>query len=112
MDERTVRRQRLEQLLELAQAYQGCSRKELARLLGRDRTKLVPSSGIPKLDLVVDLARVLDWQIADVTAFLCPGGAVVSSTNGKSNGNGTHVEDYEQLQLAARDAQRQGRHQA
>lgn len=109
MEERTVRRRRLEQLLELAQAYQGCSRKELARLLGRDRTKLVPSSGVPKLDLVVDLSRVLDWQIGDVTAFLCPGGAVVAPANG--NGNGAHLEDYEKLQLAARDAQRQGRHQ-
>ncbi len=109
MDERTVRRRRLEQLLELAQAYQGCSRKDLARLLGRDRTKLVPSSGVPKLDLVVDLSRVLDWQIGDVTAFLCPGGAVVPTVNG--NGNGAHVEDYEQLQMASRDAQRQGQYQ-
>jgi hypothetical protein len=52
MDVRTKRKQRLEQLLELAQAYKGCSRKELARILGRDRTKLVPASGVPKLDLV------------------------------------------------------------
>ena len=66
MDVRTVRRKRLEQLLELAQAYQGCSRKELARILGRDRTKLVPASGVPKLDMVIDLCRVLDWPVGDV----------------------------------------------
>ena len=62
MDVKTVRRKRLEQLLELAQAYKGCSRKELARILGRDRTKLVPASGVPKLDMVIDLCRVLEFS--------------------------------------------------
>ena len=66
----TVRRKRLERLLELAQAYKGWSRKELARTLGRDPTKLVPGTGIPKLDLVVELAGVLDWPVGDVAGFL------------------------------------------
>ena len=80
MDVRTVRRKRLEQLLELAQAYQGCSRKELARILGRDRTKLVPTSGGPKLDMVIDLCRVLEWPVGDVAGFLWPGSALPKQT--------------------------------
>src|SRR5437867_2639849 len=100
MDERTIRRRRLEQLLELAQAYQGCSRKELARLLGRDRTKLVPSSGVPKLDLVVDLSRVLDWQVGDVTGFLCPGAVASAGANVNGNGHEAGGDEYERLQLA------------
>jgi hypothetical protein len=64
------RRKRLEQLLRLALAYKDCSRKELARVLGRDPTKLVPGSGMPKLDLVVELSGVLDWPVNDVVSFL------------------------------------------
>jgi hypothetical protein len=70
LDEATLRRRRLEQLLRLALAYKDCSRKELARVLGRDPTKLVPGTGIPKLDLVVQLAGVLDWPVGDVVSFL------------------------------------------
>ena len=64
------RRKRLGQLLSLAMAYRECSRKELARTLGRDPTKLVPGTGIPKLDLVVALADVLDWPVGDVVGYL------------------------------------------
>ncbi len=64
------RRNRLGQLLSLARAYRECTRKELARTLGRDPTKLVPGTGIPKLDLVVALADVLDWPVGDVVAYL------------------------------------------
>jgi hypothetical protein len=70
MDEATRRRRRLERLLRLALAYRDCSRKELARVLGRDPTKLVPGTGIPKLDLVVELAGVLDWPVGDVVSYL------------------------------------------
>ena len=65
-----VRRRRLEQMLSLAIAYRNCTRKELARTLGRDPTKLVPGTGIPKLDLVVELATVLDWPVGDVVDYL------------------------------------------
>jgi tetratricopeptide (TPR) repeat protein len=115
MDVRTKRKKRLEQLLELAQAYKGCSRKELARMLGRDRTKLVPASGVPKLDLVIDLCRVLDWSIGDVAGFLWPGATLTPEaerglqTNGNGNGHGASSE-YERLQVASRDAQRAGRY--
>ncbi|MHC4306486.1 MAG: hypothetical protein ACYSW2_18700, partial [Planctomycetota bacterium] len=113
MDVKTKRKQRLEQLLELAQAYKGCSRKELARILGRDRTKLVPASGVPKLDLVLDLCRVLDWSVGDVTGFLWPGACLTPggtrSADGNGNGNGT-PSGYDKLQLASRDAQREGKY--
>jgi tetratricopeptide (TPR) repeat protein len=111
MDVRTKRKRRLEQLLELAQAYKGCSRKELARILGRDRTKLVPASGVPKLDLVIDLCRVLDWSIGDVAGFLWPGACLAPTGNGAWNGNGNgSPSGYEELQLASRDAQREGKY--
>ncbi len=100
-----LRKRKLERLLELAQAYKGCSRKELARVLGRDRTKLVPSSGVPKLDLVVDLSNVLDWPIAEVAGFLSEDGAFTGSGNGEPR-----ADDYEGLQIGSRDAQRDGRY--
>lgn len=119
MDVRTVRRKRLEQLLELAQAYQGCSRKELARILGRDRTKLVPASGVPKLDMVIDLCRVLDWPVGDVAGFLWPGSALPRHApdavvieddviDGDEDAEDAVEHEYEGLQIASRDAQRRG----
>ena len=107
MDVRTVRRRRLEQILELAQAYQGCSRKELARILGRDRTKLVPASGVPKLDMVIDLSRVLEWPVGDVAGFLWPGSALPAQTPDVV-GVDLDDEDFEALQIGSRDAQRLG----
>ncbi len=113
MDVRTVRRKRLEQLLELAQAYQGCSRKELARILGRDRTKLVPTSGVPKLDMVIDLCRVLEWPVGDVAGFLWPGSALPRQTTevmslDDADENDVDEPEYEKLQIESRDAQRRG----
>jgi len=113
MDVRTVRRKRLEQLLELAQAYQGCSRKELARILGRDRTKLVPTSGVPKLDMVIDLSRVLEWPVGDVAGFLWPGSALPRPTTeavsiDDAAENDVDEPNYEKLQIESRDAHRRG----
>ncbi|MCH2137278.1 MAG: hypothetical protein MK101_11995, partial [Phycisphaerales bacterium] len=73
MTEPTTRRARLQQLLELAMIYRGWTRKELAGALGRDPTKLVPATGNPKLDLLVELADVLDWPVGDVTECLWGG---------------------------------------
>ena len=70
MDPENSRRERLAQLLDLAEAYRGWTRKELARTLGRDPTKLIPGRGVPKLDLVVGLASALDWPVGDVVNFL------------------------------------------
>ena len=67
---RTGRKESLEQLIDLAQVYAGVTRKELARMLGRDPTKIVPRSRNPKLDLVKRLADVLDWSVEGVAECL------------------------------------------
>jgi hypothetical protein len=64
------RKKRLERLIELAQIYRNWSRRELAHALGRDASKLIPTSGNPKLDLIIELADVLDWSVGDVTECL------------------------------------------
>ena len=104
------RRKRLERLLRLALAYRDCSRKELARVLGRDPTKLIPGTGIPKLDLVVELATVLDWPVGHVVEYLWSaptdkgqendGNGALASTTGADNvremlrlrGNGRYLD--------------------
>ena len=101
MDQAERRRLRLAQLLDLAQTYQGCTRKALARTLGRDPTKLIPGSGIPKLDLVVDLSRVLDWSVDEVVEYLWVDDEVVDDIQPDA--------DYEALDQAAGEAYRAGR---
>lgn len=54
-------RERLGQLQGLARTYRNWSAKDLAQALGRQVGRLVPDSGTPKLDLVIGLARALDW---------------------------------------------------
>ena len=49
----TPRRERLEELLKLAQLYRGWPVRRLAEELGRDPHNLVPDSGVPKIDLVM-----------------------------------------------------------
>lgn len=61
MNKSASRKARLEELIELAQAYRGWSRTDVARALRRDASKLIPESGVPKLDFVVHLADALDW---------------------------------------------------
>ena len=94
------RRRRLEQLLDLAQTYKGCSRKQLATTLGRDPTKLVPKTGIPKLDMVVELAGALDWPVGEVATFLWN-----HRDTGSKVGNG---DDFASLNRAAGEAHRAG----
>ncbi|MBC8200808.1 MAG: hypothetical protein H8E86_02085 [Planctomycetes bacterium] len=64
------RKERLEQLLNLAQVYRGWNRSKLARELGRDATKLAPESGNPKFDVIVKLADALDWTIDEVSDWV------------------------------------------
>ncbi len=65
------RKERLERLFDLAQAYRGWTRKVLARELGRDPTKLAPESGNPKFELVLQIAEILDWTLEEVADWLC-----------------------------------------
>jgi hypothetical protein len=61
----------VEDLLDLARMHRGWSRRQLARALGRESRRLAPRSGRPKLDVLVHLARALEWRIEDVTSHLC-----------------------------------------
>jgi len=97
------RRQRLCRIIDLAQTYRGWTRRELARALRRDPTKLVPSSGVPKLDLVVDLATVLDWSVEDVVSFFWNG------PDGGAN-DALPAGDFEALDDMMREAHREGRY--
>lgn len=63
-------RERLEELQALARTYRNWSVKELAVALGRQPGRLVPESGMPKIDLVVALAKALDWPIEAVVDHL------------------------------------------
>lgn len=101
MDQSEHRRQRLGQMLDLAQNYRGWTRKDLAKALGRDPTKLIPGSGIPKLDLVVDLADVLDWSVEDVVAHFW---------RNDDDASDLVASDFDRLDEAARDAHRAGQY--
>lgn len=63
-------RERLEELQALARTYRNWSVKELAHALGRQPGRLVPESGMPKIDLVVGLAKALDWPVEAVVDHL------------------------------------------
>ena len=63
-------RERLEELQALARTYRSWSMKELATALGRQPGRLVPDSGMPKIDLVVALAKALDWPVEAVVDHL------------------------------------------
>ncbi len=99
----TVRKKRLEQLLEIAQRYKGCSRKQLASTIGRHPTRLVPKTGIPKLDLVVELAGVLDWPVGEVAMFLWD--------DRKARPVGGQGEDFETLNRQAGEAHSGGHYE-
>jgi tetratricopeptide (TPR) repeat protein len=103
MEASISRKERLEQLLDLARTYRRWTRKELARALGRDPTKLVPASGIPKLDLVVDLAGVLDWPVDVVVEFLWTDETPAVEPGATGN--------FESLDEAAKAAHREGSYQ-
>lgn len=62
----TARKLNLEHLLEMASTYKGLNRKRLADALGRDPTKIFPSTANPKLDYLMKLADLLDWSVGDV----------------------------------------------
>lgn len=64
------RKERLMQMVDLAQVYRDCNRAELAGMLHRDPAKIIPESGNPKLDLVFNLADILDWPVGDVAEAL------------------------------------------
>lgn len=68
------RKQRLENLLNLARVTRGWSRAKLARALDRDPTKILPASGNPKADYLIKLSDVLEWPVGDVVDAIWTGG--------------------------------------
>lgn len=75
LDREALARERLEELQALARTYRNWSVKELAIALGRQPGRLVPDSGMPKIDVVVGLAKALDWPIEAVVDHLMKPGA-------------------------------------
>jgi hypothetical protein len=83
-------RERLEELQALARTYRNWSVKELAHALGRQPGRLVPESGMPKIDLVVGLAKALDWPVDAVVEHL-----MKPASDGRSAGiRQDKTEDY------------------
>ena len=95
------RKDRLEELLALAQTYRGWTLREVAESLGRDPHKLVPESGVPKLDLVIRLAEVLDWSVDQVARDLCDLSEIPTEA--------APTGDFKSLDRAAFEAYEQGR---
>ncbi len=96
------RKGRLEQLFDLAQAYRGWNRRELAQKIGRDPTKLCPESGNPKFDLVLELSEVLDWSIEEVAHWIWNGDEPIDIPMDTS---------FELLDEKAQDAHRNGEYE-
>jgi len=107
-------------LLVLAQTYRGCTRREVADSLGRDPHKLIPESGIPKLDLVMRLAELLDWSVDQVARDLCDDSgtpveapdvrprATANSSATAGSGAVSASPDFKALDRAAFDAYERG----
>lgn len=68
-----TRRERLHNLIDLALAYRESSKSDLADLLRRDHSRLYPDTDNPKLDLLVGLARALDWSVDAVVDYIAAG---------------------------------------
>lgn len=99
--EECEQRHRLNRFVDLARVYRGWTRTELSKVLGRDPSKIVPESGNPKLDLIVNLADVLDWNVGDVaeSVWIRSGEAEVDD----------RPRSFEELSQAAVDARHAGR---
>jgi hypothetical protein len=98
------RKERLERLFDLAQAYRGWSRRELAQELGRDPTKLAPESGNPKFDLILQIAEVLDWSLEEVADWIW---YAEKEVKGEGDVN-KKITSFDELDRDAQDAHRAG----
>ena len=112
MDPTIERRHRVEELVALAKIYRGWNRKQVARALRRDPSRLAPASGIPKLDWVINLATVLDWPVEEVATFLATDDhrATDAPLLPRAEGLDGEGADFNAVHLASSEARRQGRH--
>ncbi len=94
-----------ERLLHLAGVYRQISRRELARALGRDSSKLVRATGNPKTDYLVRLATLLDWPVGDVVEAIR---GDVDEADDASSDRGRSGMSYREANEAALAAYRVG----
>lgn len=95
MSERLRRRDRVHELLDLARAYRGWTRLQLARAMQRDPSRLYPESDNPRLDFLMSLADVLEWPMDAVCEFVWSGVSPTPAPH-HANGNG-HGKEFDAL---------------
>ena len=66
-------RERLHRLVDLARLYRGWTRKQLAKALGRDPTRVYPDTDNPKADYMLALADALEWSVDEVFEYVYSG---------------------------------------
>jgi hypothetical protein len=88
--------------LSLARTYRNWSGRELAEEMGRDPHNVVPSSGVPRPDLVLRLAEALEWTPQDVIEELC-------RVDDAPRGAGPAGETYDDLDRRAFELQQECR---
>ena len=91
-------RNRLRSLVEFAQLYRGWTGREAAAFLRRDVHNVVPGSGVPKVDLLLRLARALDWPASVVLDEVCGDAAAAKGPAAAGAGG---FDDLNQLAYAA-----------
>jgi hypothetical protein len=99
------RRARLGRVIDLARIYRDCDLKSLARDLGRDPTRVVPHTGNPKVDLLVGLARNLEWPLTEVVRAIRGEHEPEEARHGESSGS-----DLQELDVRCIRAHRAGHH--
>ena len=76
-----LKKRRLCGVVELARIYADLGVKELADAVGRDKTRIIPPTGNPKLDMVGALAGILEWTVRDVVNALQGGSHATHATH-------------------------------
>ncbi|MBX3355416.1 MAG: tetratricopeptide repeat protein [Phycisphaeraceae bacterium] len=99
------RKERLLRMLEVAQAYRGCSKAQLAHYLDRDPAKIAPDSGNPKLDLIFNLADLVEWPVGDLAEALW---GRHDSRTGDGERKAVPDGDFRQIDALVREAHRRG----
>lgn len=99
------RNDRIRELLSVGRIYRGCSQAKLAHYLDRDPAKIAPDSGNPKLDLLFNLADLIDWDVGDLAeAIWGPHASRIDRSPVASVPEG----DFRRLDELVREAHRRG----
>ena len=94
-----LRKQRIERMAKLARVYRGWSASQLCDALGREPSRVAPSSGNPKLDLVARLAEALDWELGHVAESVWEERCVADGDAPASRARGFAALDAEAQEL-------------